>query len=96
MCSSDLAFTSPTKGAWTEPGPATEPLQARLCDGSLVTYRWYRFVDQPTFQQYAWSAEKKAALQAGMRTLRGDGAFKVLAGVTSIEEVMIVTAEDQG
>jgi hypothetical protein len=29
-----------------------------------VTYSWYRFVDQPSFQQYAWEAGKKAALQA--------------------------------
>ncbi|GAB4152013.1 MAG: hypothetical protein Fur0037_20770 [Planctomycetota bacterium] len=57
------AFTSPAKGAWVEPGPASEALRARLGDGSLVTYRWYRFVDQPSFQQYRWSAEKKAALQ---------------------------------
>jgi hypothetical protein len=33
-------------------------------DGSVVTYSWYRFVDQPSFQQYHWSAEKKAKLQA--------------------------------
>jgi len=38
---------------------------------------------------------KKAALATGMRTLRGDGANKVIAGITSIEEVMLVTAEDQ-
>ena len=31
-----------------------------------------------------------------MRTLRDDGAMKVLAGITSVEEVMRVTAEDQG
>jgi len=30
----------------------------------VVTYSWYRFVDQPSFQQYEWSAEKKAKLQA--------------------------------
>ena len=30
----------------------------------MVTYSWYRFVDQPSFQQYDWSEEKKAALQA--------------------------------
>ena len=29
-----------------------------------MTYSWYRFVDQPSFQQYAWSQEKKAKLQA--------------------------------
>jgi hypothetical protein len=29
-----------------------------------VTYQWYRFIDQPSFQQYPWSEEKKAKLQA--------------------------------
>ena len=29
-----------------------------------MTYCWYRFVDQPSFQQYNWSEEKKSALQA--------------------------------
>ena len=43
--------------------------QVRLGDGSLVTYRWYRFVDQPSFQQYAWSDAKKAALQAFVEQL---------------------------
>jgi general secretion pathway protein E len=37
---------------------------------------------------------KRASLAAGMRTLRGDGAFKVISGITSVEEVMLVTAED--
>jgi general secretion pathway protein E len=37
---------------------------------------------------------KKAAVDKGMRTLRMDGARKVLAGLTTIEEVMRVTAED--
>ena len=30
----------------------------------MVTYSWYRFVDQPSFQQYDYSPEKKAKLQA--------------------------------
>jgi general secretion pathway protein E len=38
---------------------------------------------------------KQAAIGKGMRTLRDDGAAKVLAGVTTIEEVMMVTAEDK-
>lgn len=58
------AFTSPASGVWVKPGPASEPQQVRLGDGSLVTYRWYRFVDQPSFGQYDWSPGKKAALQA--------------------------------
>jgi hypothetical protein len=57
-------YTSPAKGAWTRPGPKLGPFTAKLVDGSLVTYSWYRFVDQPSFQQYQWSEEKKAKLQA--------------------------------
>jgi general secretion pathway protein E len=37
---------------------------------------------------------KKAAVARGMRTLRVDGAHKVLSGWTTIEEVMRVTQED--
>jgi hypothetical protein len=64
MATPSEPFTSPSVGAWAQPGAATGPSQVRLGDGSLVTYRWYRFVDQPSFAQYRWSAEKKAALQA--------------------------------
>ena len=38
---------------------------------------------------------KRAALKSGMRTLRTDGAGKVMWGITSVEEVMLVTAEDK-
>jgi len=57
-------YTSPATGAWSRPGPTRGPFTVKLVDGSVVTYSWYRFVDQPSFQQYKWSAEKKAALQA--------------------------------
>jgi hypothetical protein len=57
-------YTSPAGGAWGSPGPVRGPFLVNLADGSTVTYYWYRFVDQPSFQQYAWSAEKKAKLQA--------------------------------
>lgn len=57
-------YTSPNAGAWTSPGAKTGPFQAKLVDGSIVTYKWYRFIDQPSFQQYGWDDAKKAALQA--------------------------------
>lgn len=57
-------FTSPKQGAWVNPGPRRGPYTVRLIDGSKVTYYWYRFIDQPSFQQYDWSDEKKAKLQA--------------------------------
>jgi hypothetical protein len=57
-------YTSPTSGAWTLPGPTRGPFTVNLADGSKVTYFWYRFVDQPSFQQYKWSEAKKAKLQS--------------------------------
>jgi hypothetical protein len=62
-------YTSPATGAWTQPGPKLGPFSAKLADGSVVTYSWYRFVDQPSFQQYHWSEEKKAKLQAFVEKL---------------------------
>ncbi len=38
---------------------------------------------------------KQMAISKGMRTLRDDGTAKVLAGATTLEEVMMVTAEDK-
>jgi general secretion pathway protein E len=37
---------------------------------------------------------RRAAVDSGMRTLRDDGAEKVLAGVTTVEEVIRVTQEE--
>lgn len=41
------------------------------------------------------STIKKKAIEAGMTTLRMDGAEKILRGLTSIDEVMRVTEEDE-
>ena len=39
-------------------------------------------------------AVKRAAIDQGMDSLRDDGARKVLAGLTSVEEVLVATQED--
>ncbi|MBM3861812.1 MAG: hypothetical protein FJ395_19485 [Verrucomicrobia bacterium] len=65
-------YTSPTVGAWANPGPKAGPFTVKLVDGSVVIYSWYRFVDQPSFQQYNWSAEKKAKLQAFVEKLHSN------------------------
>ncbi len=76
--SAGLPFTSPDgkakDGAWAQPGPATGPKKVKLGDGSVVTYRWYRFVDQPSFRQYmlppySWSEAKREALQSFVEEL---------------------------
>ncbi len=59
-----VPYTSPNRGAWAHPGPVSKRYTTVLADGSTVTYRWYRFIDQPAFQQYHWSERKKAALQS--------------------------------
>ncbi len=65
-------FTSPAKGAWTNPGAAAGPFKVMLIDGSVVTYSWYRFVDQPSFQQYNWRKAKKEKLQAFIEMIHAD------------------------
>ena len=37
---------------------------------------------------------KQMAIAHGMRTLREDGGIKVCAGITTIEEVLLVTTQD--
>ena len=57
------AYITPTGKAWTTPGPATPTTTVTLADGSQVTYAWYRFIDQPVFQQYHWDEGRKQRLQ---------------------------------
>ncbi len=57
-------YTSPNSGVWTQPGPASEPETVTLADGSNVTFSWYRFIDQPSLQQFDWSHEKREQLQS--------------------------------
>ncbi len=57
-------YTSPHTGAWSTPGPASKPIEIKLADGSTVTYCWYRFIDQPSLQQFDWSDEEKEKLQS--------------------------------
>ncbi len=58
------AYNVSLTGAWSTPGPKLGPYYAYLVDGSKVTYYWYRFIDQPVFQQYNFSKGKKDSLQA--------------------------------
>jgi hypothetical protein len=57
-------YTSPTVSDWSQPSPKRGPFTIKLGDGSVATYSWHRFVDQPSFQQYQWSEATKAKLQA--------------------------------
>ena len=58
-------YTSPSeKGTvWTAPGPKAGPYTAKLKDGSVITYYWYRFIDQPSLQSLKLSEADKQQLQ---------------------------------
>ena len=56
-------YVTPESPAWKMPGPAGKPIHVAMADGSVVTYAWYRFVDQPVFQQYHWDNATRSRLQ---------------------------------
>ncbi len=62
----DESYTSPDKAddAWHKPGPKAGPFKAKLADGSVALYAWYRFIDQPALQDADLSASQKVRLQA--------------------------------
>jgi len=58
-------YTTPDEpdGCWKKPGPVAGPFQARLGDGSVVTYYWYRFADQPALLNAGLADEEREQLQ---------------------------------
>lgn len=52
------------EGVWKNPGPKAGPFKAKLVDGSVVTYYWYRFIDQPSLQKAGLSDVERVRLQA--------------------------------
>ena len=49
---------------WKKPGPVAGPFKAQLGDGSVVTYSWYRFADQPALLNAGLTDAERDALQA--------------------------------
>lgn len=58
-------YTSPTENGtvWNYPGPKAGPFKATLSDGSVVTYCWYKFIDQPSLQSLNLSDAEKNKIQ---------------------------------
>jgi hypothetical protein len=54
------------------PGPKAGPFRAKLTDGSIVTYYWYRFIDQPSLQSAGLSDQAKARLQRLVETMHAN------------------------
>jgi hypothetical protein len=79
----EKTYYSPDSGAdsWMSPAPAAGPYSANLSDGSVVTYYWYKFIDQPSLQGFGWSAAEKARLQQRVELLHRNwaGAHEFMA-----------------
>jgi hypothetical protein len=58
-------YTTPEEpeSCWKKPGPAAGPFRARLGDGSVVTYCWYRFADQPALLHAGLTNDEREQLQ---------------------------------
>ncbi len=57
------------KSPWKTPGPVAGPFQAHLGDGSVVTYHWYRFVDQPALLNADLTDKERESLQSRVEKL---------------------------
>lgn len=54
---------------WKRPGPAAGPFEATLGDGSVVTYFWYRFADQPALLNADLTGDEREAMQKKVEML---------------------------
>jgi len=55
--------------SWKKPGPAAGPFEAKLGDGSVATYSWYRFADQPALLNADMTVEERESLQKRVEML---------------------------
>ncbi len=51
------------QSSWRSPGPTAGPFTTRLGDGSVATYYWYRFADQPALLNADLTDDEREDLQ---------------------------------
>ncbi len=57
------------ESSFKKPGPVAGPFKAHLGDGSVVTYYWYRFADQPALLNADLTTEEREKMQAKVEKL---------------------------
>lgn len=55
--------------SWKKPGPVAGPFEVKLGDGSIVTYSWYRFADQPALLNADLTDAERDVLQTRVELL---------------------------
>ena len=63
------ATPSDPKSCWKKPGPVAGPFKAHLGDGTVVTYYWYRFADQPALLNADLTPAEREQMQARVEKL---------------------------
>ena len=65
------AYVTPAEATscWKKPGPVAGPFDAKLGDGSVVTYCWYRFADQPALLNADMTDTEREELQKRVEKL---------------------------
>lgn len=57
------------ESCWKKPGPAAGPFEARPGDGTVVTYYWYRFADQPALLNADLTDDEREEMQKRVEKL---------------------------
>ncbi|MCU0789348.1 MAG: hypothetical protein MUC91_14435 [Verrucomicrobia bacterium] len=65
------AYVTPEDPAscWKRPGPKAGPFRVKLGDGSVVTYCWYRFADQPALLNADMTEQEREGIQTRVEKL---------------------------
>jgi hypothetical protein len=65
------AYVTPDdpESCWRKPGPVAGPFRAYPGDGSVVTYYWYRFADQPALLNADLTEQEREDLQVRVEKL---------------------------
>jgi hypothetical protein len=86
------------ESCWKRPGPKAGPFKAYPGDGSVVTYSWYRFADQPAMLNADLSDEEREAVQRRVEMLHREWtkdreylAPPASGGLAELDPAMIVT-----
>ena len=67
-------YTTPEipESSFKKPGPVAGPFKAHLGDGSVVTYYWYRFADQPALQNADLTRSEREQMQVKVEKMHHD------------------------
>jgi hypothetical protein len=94
------AYVTPddANSCWKKPGPVAGPFLAHVGDGSVVTYYWYRFADQPALLNADLTDQERESLQGRVeklhRTWKKDRDYlapPTIGKLADIDPTLIVT-----